>query len=239
MGLLASMQNADSLGCPINLYTHSLQTATRALRAREDDELVVVALFHDLPEALCDNHHGLVAAQLLSPWISERRTWLLVQHVDFQQYHFVNHPTVDTHARDRFAGHPLYAETAHFCQFYDQNSFDSSYSTLPLEEFAPIVRRFFARGGSGTAGSACDPQAVQIANSAANNLFTIGKRFSKQQDAMFRAGKSPHRARAGVPAAANARRAARRAGQDRVRRATRPASIATWTARNRTRPPCR
>jgi predicted HD phosphohydrolase len=145
MGLLASMQNADSLGCPINLYTHSLQTATRALRAGEDDELVVVALFHDLPEALCDNHHGLVAAQLLSPWISERRTWLLVQHVDFQQYHFVNHPTVDTRARDRFAGHPFYAETAHFSQFYDQNSFDSSYSTLPLEEFAPIVRRFFAR----------------------------------------------------------------------------------------------
>ena len=145
LDLLASMQGADSLGCPINLYMHSLQTATRVLRAGEDDELVVVALFHDLAEALCDNHHGVVAAALLSPWISERRTWLLVQHVEFQQVHFVNHPTAAKHARDRFIGHAFYAETAHFCEFYDQNSFDPAYPTLPLKDFAPIVRRFFGR----------------------------------------------------------------------------------------------
>jgi predicted HD phosphohydrolase len=145
LDLLAPMQNADSLGSPVNLYTHSLQTASRVLRAGEDDELVVVALFHDLPEALSDNHHGLLAAELLSPWISERRTWLLIQHVDFQQYHFVNSPDARRSARDRFIGHPFYAETAHFCRFYDQNSFDADYPTLPLEEFVPIVRRFFAR----------------------------------------------------------------------------------------------
>ena len=145
LDLLASMQNADSLGSPVNMYTHSLQTASRVLRAGEDDELVVAALFHDLPEALSDNHHGLLAAELLSPWISERRTWLLIQHVDFQQYHFVNNPDARRHARDRFIGHPFYAETAHFCEFYDQNSFDADYPTLPLRDFRPIVQRFFAR----------------------------------------------------------------------------------------------
>jgi predicted HD phosphohydrolase len=145
LNLLASLRDADSLGSPVNLYTHSLQTATRVLRAGEDDELVVVALFHDLPEALTDNHHGLVAAALLSPWISERRAWLLVQHVDFQQFHFVNHPGTERNARDRFAGHPFFAETAHFCQVYDQNSFDADYPTLALKEFEPTVRRFFAR----------------------------------------------------------------------------------------------
>jgi predicted HD phosphohydrolase len=145
LDLLASMQHADSLGSPVNLYTHSLQTATRVMRAGEDDELVVVALFHDLPEALSDHHHGLLAAELLSPWISERRTWLLIQHVDFQQYHFVNNPDARRHARDRFIGHPFYAETAHFCRFYDQNSFDADYPTLPLQDFVPVVRRFFAR----------------------------------------------------------------------------------------------
>jgi predicted HD phosphohydrolase len=145
LGLLGSLRDADALGSPINLYAHSLQTATRALRAGEDDELVVIALFHDLPEALSDNHHGLLAAELLSPWISERREWLLVRHVDFQQFHFVNHPAPDRHARDRFAGHPCYAETEHFCKAYDQNSFDRDYTTLPLEEFAPMVTRFFAR----------------------------------------------------------------------------------------------
>src|SRR6202049_2602917 len=101
-GLLAVLdcfREIDPMGAPINLYTHCLQTATRVVEAGEDDELVVVALFHDLPEAFSDNHHGLIAAELLSPWISERRTWLLVQHVAFQQFHFVNHPTADTHAR--------------------------------------------------------------------------------------------------------------------------------------------
>jgi predicted HD phosphohydrolase len=145
LDLLASMQNAHSLGSPINLYMHSLQTATRAMRAGEDDEFVVVALFHDLGEALSDNHHGRVAAELLSPWISKRRTWLLVQHVAFQQFHFVNHPSVDRNARDRFIGHPFYAETARFCQIYDQNSFDPDYPTAPLEDFVPTVRRFFSR----------------------------------------------------------------------------------------------
>jgi predicted HD phosphohydrolase len=145
LDVLASIRNADSLGSPINLYMHSLQTATRVMRAGEDDELVVVALFHDLGEALSDNHHGLVAAELLAPWISERRSWLLVQHVAFQQFHFLNHPAVDVNARDRFIGHPFYAETVRFCAIYDQNSFDADYPTAPLEDFVPIVRRFFAR----------------------------------------------------------------------------------------------
>jgi predicted HD phosphohydrolase len=145
LNVLASMERDDCLGSPVNLYVHSLQTATRVLRAGEDDELVVVALFHDLPEALSDNHHGLMAAELLAPWISERRTWLLVHHVDFQRFHFVNHPAPDAHVRDRHIGHPFYSETAYFCEFYDQNSFDRDFATLPLREFVPIVRRFFAR----------------------------------------------------------------------------------------------
>jgi len=141
--VMASIANADSLGAPVNLYTHSLQTATRVLDAGHDDELVVVALFHDLPEAFSDNHHGLLAAQLLAPWISERRTWLLIHHVEFQSYHFANHPTRNRNERDQYAGHPYFAETAEFCQLYDQNSFDPDYPTLSLAEFAPIVRRFF------------------------------------------------------------------------------------------------
>jgi predicted HD phosphohydrolase len=143
--MLSRMRDDPPLGSPINMYQHSLQTATRVLRAQEDDELVIVALFHDLAEALSDNHHGLVMAQLLSPWLSERRTWLLVHHADFQRIHFINHPAPDANARDRYEGHPCFAETAHFCKAYDQNSFDASYPTLALDDFLPIVRRFFAR----------------------------------------------------------------------------------------------
>ena len=149
LAVLASLEHDEPVGVPINLWAHSLQTATRALRAGGDDELVVVALFHDLPEAFSDNHHGLLAAQMLAPWLSERRSWLLTHHVEFQAYHFANHPTRDRNERERYRGHPWFAETAEFCERYDQNSFDPLYATLALEAFVPIVQRFFDRPARG------------------------------------------------------------------------------------------
>jgi predicted HD phosphohydrolase len=143
--VLRSFANGDPMGAPVNIYTHCLQTATRVHAAGLDDEMVVVALFHDLPEAFSDNHHGLAAAELLAPWLSERRRWLLIHHVEFQAVHFANHPTRDRNERDKYAGHPYYQETASFCELYDQNSFDPDYPTLPLSEFEPAVRRFFNR----------------------------------------------------------------------------------------------
>ena len=157
-GLLAMMNAIEHdrpLGVPVNVYTHCLQTATRVLNAGLDDELVVVSLFHDLPEVFSDNHHGLLAAEMLSPWLSDRRRWVLIHHVEFQAYHFANHPRRDRNERDRYIGHPLFAETAEFCERYDQNSFDPDYKNLPLEVFEPIVRRFF----SGPA-----PAAVRLAD---------------------------------------------------------------------------
>jgi predicted HD phosphohydrolase len=144
MRMLSTLADDEPLGVRVNLYTHCLQTATRVLEAGLDDELVVVALFHDLPEAFSDNHHGLLAAQMLAPWLSERRAWVLTHHVEFQSHHFANHPTRDRNERDRYAGHAWFAETAEFCELYDQNSFDPCYPTRALAEFEPIVRRFFA-----------------------------------------------------------------------------------------------
>jgi predicted HD phosphohydrolase len=142
--MLASTENDEPLGVPINVYAHCLQTATRVLEAGLDEEMVVLALFHDLPEAFSDNHHGLLATAMLTPWISARRAWILTHHVEFQAYHFANHPTRDRNERDHYRGHAYFAETAEFCELYDQNSFDPDYPSLPLQEFAPIVRRFFA-----------------------------------------------------------------------------------------------
>jgi len=48
----------------------------------------------------------------------------------------------DRNERDRYLGHPHFAETAEFCELYDRNSFDPDYPALPLAEFEP-VRRFF------------------------------------------------------------------------------------------------
>ena len=155
---LAGIARGEPVGVPVSLYTHCLQTATRVLQAGLDDELIVVALFHDLPEAFSDNDHGLLAAQLLAPWISQRRSWLLTHHVEFQGFHFANHPTRDRNERERYRGHPYFEETAHFCEFYDQNSFDPAFPTLPLAAFEPIVMKFF----SGPA-----PAPVELGDSAA------------------------------------------------------------------------
>jgi predicted HD phosphohydrolase len=141
----ASLEDGDPLGAPVNLYRHSLQTATRVLQAGRDDELVVVALFHDFTEAFSESDHGPLAAQLLAPWISERRSWLLTHHGEFQDYHFANHPTRDRQARDRHLGHPCFSETAEFCERYDQNSFDPGFESLPLAAFETIVLRFCSK----------------------------------------------------------------------------------------------
>ena len=42
----------DYGGFPVDRYTHSLQTATRALRDGRDEEYVVCALLHDIGETL-------------------------------------------------------------------------------------------------------------------------------------------------------------------------------------------
>jgi predicted HD phosphohydrolase len=141
--LLSSLQHDDALSAPVNLYTHCLQTATRALEDGADDELVVVALFHDVPEAISQNEHGAMAAQLLAPRISTARTWLLTHHGVFQNYYFVNHPTRDRFERNGYLDHPFAEQTDYFCRCYDQNSFDPDYPVAPLDTFRPIVRRYF------------------------------------------------------------------------------------------------
>lgn len=68
------------LGAPVRLYEHNVQTASRALRAGEDDEIVAVSLFHDVFETLAVKHHGELASAMLAPWISPRSQWLLAHH---------------------------------------------------------------------------------------------------------------------------------------------------------------
>jgi predicted HD phosphohydrolase len=144
LAVMASIADIPRDGRPVNLYTHCLQTATRVLKAGHDDELVTVALFHDLAEAFSDNHHGHLAAQFLAPRLSERRSWLLVHHVELQSYHFPHHSIHGRDGRGRHIDHPHYAETLEFCELYDKNSFDPDYPTLALSEFEPIVYRFFS-----------------------------------------------------------------------------------------------
>jgi predicted HD phosphohydrolase len=139
MGMLGDLR-ADA-NYPVDRLTHSLQTATRALRDGADDELVVVALFHDVGESLGPMNHGEIAAAILHPFISEQNYWLLAHHGLFQTYFYGDHLGLDPNARDAFRDSPYYEATARFCADWDEVSFDPDYPNEPMATFEPIVRR--------------------------------------------------------------------------------------------------
>jgi predicted HD phosphohydrolase len=144
LGLLRLMQG-PTLGYRIDRYQHSLQTATRALRDGADEEMVVVALLHDIGDPIAPDNHSEVAAAILRPYVSEDNYWLLKHHGVFQGHYYFDKIGQDRDARERFRGHPCFEKTVRFCERWDQTSFDPDYDTLPLETFEPMVRRLFAR----------------------------------------------------------------------------------------------
>ena len=135
----------DCGGFGIDRMTHSLQTATRAMRDGQSEAYVVMALLHDIGDTLGAYNHPDIAAAILKPFVSEELHWIVAQHAIFQGYNFFHHVGLDRNARDAFQGHPHYAATAHFIDAYDCPAFDPAYDTAPLEEFEPMVMRLFER----------------------------------------------------------------------------------------------
>jgi len=131
-------------GYAVDRLTHSLQTATRAQRDGRDDEYVVCALLHDIGDTLASANHAELAATILEPFVSEKNHWIVKHHAIFQGYYFFHHFDQDRDMRDRYREHDYWRDCAEFCEKYDQNSFDPSYETLPLEAFAPLVHKTFA-----------------------------------------------------------------------------------------------
>jgi predicted HD phosphohydrolase len=140
----------DSMsGYQISRLEHSLQSATRAHRNGEDEEMVVAALLHDVGDMLAPHSHSEMAAAILRPFVSARTYWIIKHHGIFQMYYYAHHCGGDRNARDRFRDHQWFEEAVRFCEEYDQNCFDPSYDSEPLEFFAPMVRRVFAKPGFG------------------------------------------------------------------------------------------
>lgn len=134
-----------TLGYQIDREQHCRQSATRALRNGEPDEFVVAALLHDIGDVLAPHNHSAVAAEMLAPFVDDETTWVVRHHGLFQGYYYFHHLGQDRDARDRFLDSPHYDRCAWFCAEYDQNCFDPDYDTLPIEEFAPLVRNVVAR----------------------------------------------------------------------------------------------
>jgi predicted HD phosphohydrolase len=135
----------DYGGFPVDRYTHSLQTATRALRDGRDEEYVVCALLHDIGDTLGSFNHPDIAAAILKPFVSEANLWMVQHHGIFQGHYFFHHIGLDRDMRDGFKDHPHYERTAEFCALYDNPAFDPKAETLPISEFEPMLRRLMAQ----------------------------------------------------------------------------------------------
>ncbi|MBM4267622.1 MAG: HD domain-containing protein [Deltaproteobacteria bacterium] len=135
----------DTGGYAVDRLTHSLQSATRALRDGRDEEYVVCALLHDIGDTLASTNHSELAATVLEPFVSEKNHWIVKHHGVFQGYYFFHHLGLDRNMRDRYRDHPHWRDCAEFCALYDQNCFDPAYDTMPVEEFEPMVTRVFSQ----------------------------------------------------------------------------------------------
>ena len=137
--------DGDYGGFAVDRYTHSRQTATRALRDGRDEEYVVCALLHDIGDTLASWNHPDIAAAMLEPFVSEANHWMVQQHGIFQGHYFFHHLGRDRNLREQFRGHAHYERTAEFCELYDGPSFDAQAETLPIEHFMPMLERVFAQ----------------------------------------------------------------------------------------------
>lgn len=146
--LLDSLKG-PTLGYQVDRYEHSLQTATRAMRDGARTDMVVAALLHDIGDALAPANHSELAATILAPYLDAEATWVVRHHGVFQGYHYWDKIGFDKHTRDRYRNSRYFNAAAHFCEAWDQRSFDPDYDTLPLEVFEPLVREVFARPASG------------------------------------------------------------------------------------------
>jgi predicted HD phosphohydrolase len=142
-------QHGIFLAQPVDLMEHALQTATRALRAGEPEEVVVASLLHDATESIAAKNHGGVMAALLEPYVSPKITWMLREHEVFQSYYYVHYLGGDRNIRDTLLDtvedKSFWNFTKKWCDDYDQASFDPTYPSLPLETFEPMVHSVLSK----------------------------------------------------------------------------------------------
>ena len=132
-------------GYQVSRLEHSLQSATRAYKNGESEEMVVAALLHDIGDELAPMNHSEYAAAILKPYVSEKTHWIIEKHGEFQMFYYAHHLGGDKNKRDKYLGHKYYQATLDFCEKYDQNSFDPNYKSLPLDFFKPMVKKIFSR----------------------------------------------------------------------------------------------
>ena len=144
INFMSNLNNALE-GYQISRLEHSLQTATRALNDKADEEMIVAALLHDIGDELAPLNHSEYAAAVLKPYVSEKTHWVIEKHGEFQMYYYAHHLNGNKNQREKYKGHKYYEDTINFCEKWDQKSFDPNFKSLDLKDFKPYVKKIFSR----------------------------------------------------------------------------------------------
>ena len=78
-------------GYQVSRLEHSLQSATKAEKNGESEEMIVAALLHDIGDELAPMNHSEYAAAILKPYVSEKTHWIVKMHGLFQTFYYVHH----------------------------------------------------------------------------------------------------------------------------------------------------
>jgi len=144
LGMLESFERLHA-GFGVSQLHHALQTATMARRANASDEVVLIALCHDVGKYVSIANHAAIAAEILRPYVSEHAYRVVLTHQDFQGQHYYAHFGKNPRLREKYRGEPWVALAEQFTDEWDQAAFDPAYPVLPLAEFEPLVRDAFAK----------------------------------------------------------------------------------------------
>lgn len=132
-------------GFAVHQLEHSLQTATRALRAGALEEMVVAALCHDIGKVVSIVNHAAISAEILKPYVRAETYQVIRTHQQFQSRYYNAALGKDPDERRYYADELWYELACRFSDEWDQTSFDPAYESLPLEHFEPMIDRIFAR----------------------------------------------------------------------------------------------
>ncbi|MFT3924669.1 MAG: HD domain-containing protein [Myxococcales bacterium] len=145
--VLAMLRSLEGMyaGFGVDQLHHALQTASMAKRANASDEMVLVALCHDVGKAISIQNHAAIAAEMLKPYVSDDAYHVLRTHQDFQGRHYYEHFGMSANLRAQYAHEPWFALAEQFTDEWDQAAFDPDYPVLPLAEFEPLVREKLGR----------------------------------------------------------------------------------------------
>ena len=140
--MLKSLEQ-HTLGFGCNQLHHALMTGTLARRAGASDEVIVIALCHDMAKVINVPNHGPIAAEMMKPYISDDNYHVIKHHQAFQGEHYYEYLGAPTDLRKQWVDEPWYELAVKLVDEWDAHAFDPDFEVDPIESFEPLMRKVF------------------------------------------------------------------------------------------------